>query len=163
MKLIQAAARSTVERRTKEAKEVEVRLGNNDNLRISDEESDIRSDKCDSAEDSESGYEDDNDEILNATTRLKDFFFLLLRNIEQRQRSYTMHKLVQDSTRYGVNRGNRAERQVSFSKAALDILSQVSPESNYQTWKRCESFLPHAIRVSDWPELNKEKVSILNL
>ncbi|KAF4634885.1 hypothetical protein G7Y89_g3214 [Cudoniella acicularis] len=101
------------------------------------------------------------DGVLEAATRLKEFSFLRLRNTKNDLRSYEMHKLVQEATRYGL--GKKEDERLKFSKKALEIMLKIFPSSDYITWGQCEKFLPHALVISDWPELLEEKMRISEL
>jgi tetratricopeptide (TPR) repeat protein len=135
------------------------------------------------------GDNDDNNDVLEAATLLEDFSFLHLRQGEKESRSYDMHKLVQEATRYAmINQGKSNNKRLSlrkktfgsllrifsrrgrannerfhFSKTALGILLQIFPDSNHTNWPRCESLLSHALAVSAWPELSREVIYVSDL
>ena len=115
-----------------------------------DEDSDLKSSKS-----------KDEDDLLEAATRLKEFSFLRFRNVRNDVQSYEMHKLVQEATRYSLCKDKNEGLQ--FPKRALEIILQVFPISNHNTWDRRENFLPHALAVSAWPEVSKEKLSVSQL
>ena len=107
--------------------------------------------------------DEDEDDILTATTRLKEFSFLRLRNAKDGLRNYEMHKLVQEATRYALNNNKEKNNRLQFSKTALKIMAHNFPSGDYATWKRCEIFLPHALTVYKWPEVFEEKHLIIDL
>lgn len=117
-----------------------------------------KDDETNSDENSDDGGDGD-DEALEAATRLKEFSFLRLR--AEGVRAYEMHKLVQEATRYALSQ-KKKERFI-FSKRALDIMLDIFPESDHNTWARCELYLPHAVAVSAWPEVSLEKITVSKL
>ncbi|KAK4207229.1 ankyrin repeat-containing domain protein [Rhypophila decipiens] len=64
------------------------------------------------------------DRVVKAVIRLKEFSFLgFLRGVDD-TRSYEMHKLVQEATRYGLGVRN-PENEIHFSGAALQIMAKL--------------------------------------
>jgi hypothetical protein len=98
-----------------------------------------------SDDNSDPGGDSDDDEALEAATRLKEFSFLRLP--AGGVRVYEMHKLVQEATRYALRQKKKHQR-FTFSKRALDIMLDMFPKSDYNTWDQCELYLPHAVAVS---------------
>jgi tetratricopeptide (TPR) repeat protein len=109
--------------------------------------------------DTESNEIVDDDDVVEAATRLKEFSFLRFRNSKSGLRSYEMHKLVQEATRYALE---KIESEI-FSKSALEIMLKLFPTSNHNTWDRCEVYLPHAITVSNCLEVSQEKILVPDL
>ena len=109
--------------------------------------------------DTESNEIVDDDDVVEAATRLKEFSFLRFRNSKSGLRSYEMHKLVQEATRYA---SEKIESEI-FSKSALEIMLKLFPWSNPNTWDRCEVYLPHALTVSNCLEISQEKILVPDL
>ncbi|RKK27319.1 hypothetical protein BFJ67_g16189 [Fusarium oxysporum f. sp. cepae] len=101
-------------------------------------------------------------EVLEAITRLKEFSFLSLRQTEQGERRYEMHKLVQEALRYGLrvrgtmetilgealNIKNESENsEAYYAGTTLQIVDVLFPPSEPSSWARCEQYMKHAIRV----------------
>ncbi|KAL6407291.1 hypothetical protein AUP68_10121 [Ilyonectria robusta] len=133
--------------------------------------------------------------VDRAIIRLKEFSFVAARRTEGGERSFEMHKLVQEAVRYGLNTKRLLERkttktklrlrdvitksfrkhrvaekgswkdkpEVYFSNAALQVITDLFPESKRETWAQCETLLSHAVRVSDWAELGEKEVEASNL
>ena len=59
---------------------------------------------------------------MEAVTRLNEFSFLGMRREVRDVRSYKMHKLVQEATRYGLSVRRNSEDEAYFSNAALQIM-----------------------------------------
>ncbi|KAK4206669.1 P-loop containing nucleoside triphosphate hydrolase protein [Rhypophila decipiens] len=86
------------------------------------------------------------DRVVKAVTRLKEFSFLgFLRGVDN-TRSYEMHKLVQEATRYGLSIRN-PEKEVYFSGIALQIMAELFPERKREAWAECERYIAHAVQV----------------
>jgi len=102
----------------------------------------------------------DDDDVLEAATRLEEFSLLRQRQRMNRTRSYDMHKLVQEATRYAIDQGNTNNEGLYFLKEAFEILLQLFPDSNHETWTRCETLLSHALAVTARPEVSRENMSI---
>ena len=153
--LITAAARSVIDEDTNMEDIGSDVDGNESNQTMYD-----KSDGSDVYKCSESGSEDD-DDILEAATRLTEFLFLRLRKSKKRIHHYDMHKLVQGATRYSL--GKRDDERLLFSKKALKIMLDVFPRSSHNTRNRCEMLLPHTLVVSAWPEISQEGVAVAKL
>ncbi|PON20283.1 hypothetical protein TGAM01_v210834 [Trichoderma gamsii] len=87
-------------------------------------------------------------EVQQAITRLVEYSFLNTRREEEGRRSYEMHKLVQEAVRYGLPENGEAY----YSSICLQMVDDMFPESEKDTWARCEQYMVHAIRVGDWAE-----------
>ncbi|KAF6515472.1 hypothetical protein HZS61_005378 [Fusarium oxysporum f. sp. conglutinans] len=117
-------------------------------------------------------------EVLEAITRLKEFCFLSLRQTEQGERRYEMHKLVQEALRYGLRvRGtmetilgealsieNESENsEAYYAGITLQIADGLFPPSESSSWARCEQYMKHAIRVGEWAEVSRMEVKAATL
>ncbi|KAJ4006998.1 hypothetical protein NW761_015248 [Fusarium oxysporum] len=117
-------------------------------------------------------------EVLEAITRLKEFSFLSLRQTEQGERRYEMHKLVQEALRYGLRvRGtiekilgetlsteNESENsEAYYAGTTLQIVDGLFPPSEPSSWARCEQYMKHAIRVGEWAEVSRMEVKAATL
>jgi hypothetical protein len=71
-------------------------------------------DKGDEGDEGEEG--ENKDRVVEAVTRLKEFSFLGIRREGRDIRSYEMHKLVQEATRYGLSMRN-SDDEAYFSNA----------------------------------------------
>ncbi|EXK26979.1 hypothetical protein FOMG_16419 [Fusarium oxysporum f. sp. melonis 26406] len=76
-------------------------------------------------------------EVLEAITRLKEFSFLSLRQTEQGERRYEMHKLVQEALRYGL-RNESENSEAYYAGTTLQIVDVLFPSSEPSSWARCE-------------------------
>jgi tetratricopeptide (TPR) repeat protein len=124
-------------------------------VRSKGEQEDNKHGQDDDADTESDGSEDD-DNVIEAATRLTEFSFLRLRNAKSGLRSYEMHKLVQEVTRYAL----RKKESEPFFKSALEIMLKIFPTSNPDTWDRCEVYLPHALAVSNCLEISQEKIGV---
>lgn len=123
-----------------------------------------------SSQEDENAYRQNTDlEVLQAVTRLVEFSFLHTRRVEEGQRSYEMHKLVQEAIRYGL-RVQQPEKsplgestaltdspqntEAYFSAIALKIVNDVF--ENVPLPGYC--YIPHAIQVGEWAEVNGKEV-----
>jgi hypothetical protein len=120
-----------------------------------------RSDESD--DDSDNDSDDEDLDIVKAVTRLKQFSFLQVRTGAKERRSYDVHKLVQEATRYAIQSDLQGEDASEFSRTALQIMVEEFPSGQYGTWDRCESLLSHALTVSTWREVCCEKVKVSSL
>ncbi|KAM6476424.1 P-loop containing nucleoside triphosphate hydrolase protein [Trichoderma sp. SZMC 28011] len=91
-----------------------------------------------------------------AIIRLKEFSFIIERKTESGgERSFDMHKLVQDAIRYRLNTDDTAW-EAPFSTTALRVISSLFPkEVKKETLLLCEKYATHAICVSDWAEMSE--------
>jgi len=90
--------------------------------------------------------------VVEAVTRLKEFSFLGLLGEGTGERSYEMHKLVQEATRYGLGMRN-PEDEVYFSGAALQIMAKLFPDRKREAWEECERYVAHVVQVDEWAEI----------
>ncbi|KAH6842448.1 hypothetical protein B0I37DRAFT_329709 [Chaetomium sp. MPI-CAGE-AT-0009] len=118
-------------------------------------------DKGDQAEETEE--EGNEDRVLEAVTRLKEFSFLGMRREGRGERSYEMHKLVQEATRYGLSVRREPEDEAYFSNAALRIMEKLFPTSSPETWAECEKYIAHALQVGEWVDICERKLEVLGL
>ncbi|UKZ76345.1 hypothetical protein TrVFT333_004047 [Trichoderma virens FT-333] len=95
-------------------------------------------------DDSSSDCDSDGDKPNEAIARLRDFSFLSIQAAGDGNRSYKMHKLVQEAMRYGLGRKERKEEEKYFSAAALEITYSLFPSSRPETWNECEKYITHA-------------------
>lgn len=106
--------------------------------------------------------------VLQAITRLKEFSFLSVHPSKDSDRSYEMHKLIQEAVQYGLsvmepaeaitqacnietNSGTRGESY--YSSIALQVVNKFFSQPKVDTWPCRETYLAHAVRVSEWVEL----------
>ncbi|EWZ78201.1 hypothetical protein FOCG_17346 [Fusarium oxysporum f. sp. radicis-lycopersici 26381] len=101
-------------------------------------------------------------EVLEAITRLKEFSFLSLRQTEQGERRYEMHKLVQEALRYGL-RNESENSEAYYAGTTLQIVDGLFPPSEPSSWARCEQYMKHAIRVGEWAEVSRMEVKAATL
>ncbi|EXL39770.1 hypothetical protein FOCG_17622 [Fusarium oxysporum f. sp. radicis-lycopersici 26381] len=117
-------------------------------------------------------------EVLEAIARLREFSFLSLRQTDDGDRRYEMHKLVQEAIRYGlrvrgsvvptisnalrVDKGPKEDEGYYCGKA-LQVVDDLFPTSEPATWVRCEEYLTHAIRVGEWAEMSKTEIETATL
>ncbi|KAM7196692.1 hypothetical protein V8F33_006032 [Rhypophila sp. PSN 637] len=102
------------------------------------------------------------DRVVEAVTRLKEFSFLGFLGRVGDTRSYEMHKLVQEATRYGLSRRN-PENEVYFSGTALQIMAELFPEPKREAWAECEKYIAHAVQVGEWAEVCNRKAEVSDL
>ncbi|PCD20291.1 hypothetical protein AU210_016159 [Fusarium oxysporum f. sp. radicis-cucumerinum] len=117
-------------------------------------------------------------EVLQAAARLKEFSFLSLRQTDDGDRRYEVHKLVQEAIRYGLRvRGSAAttvdkiievdggsgEDEGYYCGRALQVVDDLFPSSEPATWARCEQYLTHAIRVGEWAEVGRTEIKTATL
>ncbi|KAH7160587.1 hypothetical protein B0J13DRAFT_644416 [Dactylonectria estremocensis] len=100
-------------------------------------------------------------EVRRAVMRLKEFSFISGEKTGGGERSYEMHKLVQEATRYGFSRGlsGRIEMQKTygdsskegegegyFSEIAVRVVDELFPVSKREAWWECEKYMAHAVQ-----------------
>ncbi|KAL7907024.1 hypothetical protein GGI35DRAFT_102200 [Trichoderma velutinum] len=96
-----------------------------------------------------------NENVLETViVRLKEFSFISERKTENNfERSFDIHKLVQDAIRYTLNTRDIAREKI-FSRIALKVLRHLFPKKvKRDTWPLCEKYATHAIQVSEWAEM----------
>ncbi|KAL6787944.1 P-loop containing nucleoside triphosphate hydrolase protein [Trichoderma sp. SZMC 28012] len=105
-------------------------------------------------------------EATKAITRLKEFSFLGVHRTEDGGRSYEMHKLVQEATRYGLSLWKpsvpdlvspNGEGERYFSGIAVQAILDLFPDSELGTWSQCEKYLAHAVQTVYWADLNDKR------
>jgi tetratricopeptide (TPR) repeat protein len=105
---------------------------------------------------------EDEDRVVEAVTRLKEFSFLGMRTEGRKTRSYEMHKLVQEATRYGLRVRDSGD-EAYFSSAALQIMAKLFPERMRENWAECEKYIAHAVQVGEWADICKREVEVSDL
>ncbi|KAH7313992.1 hypothetical protein B0I35DRAFT_280618 [Stachybotrys elegans] len=108
-------------------------------------------------------------EVPQAIARLKEFYFLRLRQTDNGDRRYEMHKLMQEATRYGLRvRGSvvimignasalgadngPGDDEAYYCGRALKVVDGLFPLTEPAYWARCEEYMTHAIQVGEWAE-----------
>ncbi|KAF5669923.1 Nephrocystin-3 [Fusarium denticulatum] len=120
-------------------------------------------------------------EFLEAVARLKEFSFLSLCQRDDGRRSYEMHKLIQDTIRYGLRISGPTEMTMGkapggenepvttkngetyYSGIALQVVDSLFPLSNPTSWAQCEQYVTHAVRVGEWAEVNGTEIETSTL
>ncbi|KAF3068006.1 hypothetical protein CFAM422_008183 [Trichoderma lentiforme] len=105
------------------------------------------------SDDSSSASDNDDDKVNEAVARLCDFSFLSVQVTENRNRTYKMHKLVQEATRYELGRKERKKHEYYFSLAAFEIISSLFPASQPKRWNKYEKYITHAQQACGWATL----------
>ncbi|EJT68929.1 hypothetical protein, variant [Gaeumannomyces tritici R3-111a-1] len=103
--------------------------------------------------DNEDESDSEDEDAIDAITRLREFSFLSLRASDW-GRAYEMHKLVQEAARYRLR---AKEDETLFAKAALRIADNLFPERQRELWEEAEKYLVHAQRAGEWAELCGEE------
>ncbi|KAL7934993.1 P-loop containing nucleoside triphosphate hydrolase protein [Trichoderma chlorosporum] len=104
-------------------------------------------------------------EAIKVITRLREFSFLGMHQMEDGSKSYEMHKLVQEATRYGLSewrpsvldKGVSNEGERYFSTIALQVIHDLFPEPGPEAWPQCEKYLAHALQTGEWADLNEQQ------
>lgn len=117
-------------------------------------------------------------ELIQAITRLKEYSFIRMRRMNDGNRSYEMHKLVQEATRYGLTVRkptetgeentpgvcfSREQTDKYFSSMAIRIVATLFPIPEPETWLLCEKYVAHAVQVAEWAEICKEQIKVSEL
>ncbi|KAK2590017.1 hypothetical protein QQS21_012305 [Conoideocrella luteorostrata] len=112
-------------------------------------------------------------EVLEAVARLREFSFLSLRQTDDGDRTYEMHKLVQEAVRYGLRMSSLAEMTSSkasevdngpkrseayYCSRALQVVDDLFPSSEPTSWAQCEQYMMHAVKVGKWAEVSGAKI-----
>ncbi|KAL8396664.1 hypothetical protein RB594_003650 [Gaeumannomyces avenae] len=106
----------------------------------------------------EQSSDSEDEDAMDAITRLREFSFLSLRASDW-GRAYDMHKLVQEAARFRLR---AKEDETYFAKAALRIATDLFPKRRRELWEEAEKYLVHAQRVGEWAELcGEEKAAAL--
>jgi tetratricopeptide (TPR) repeat protein len=76
--------------------------------------------------------------------------------------TYSMHRMVQEVVKDQLG----VERQAQWSERTVRAVAQSFPEVNYQTWTRCERYIPHvllcAAQMDQWRMTFPEARNLLN-
>ncbi|KAH6983388.1 hypothetical protein BKA56DRAFT_583615 [Ilyonectria sp. MPI-CAGE-AT-0026] len=117
-------------------------------------------------------------EVIQAITRLKEYSFIRMRQMNDGNRSYEMHKLVQEATRHGLTVRKptetgeenmlgvcfpREQNEKYFSSMAIRIVATLFPIPEPETWRLCEKYIAHAVQVAEWAEICKEQIEASKL
>ncbi|KAJ6143763.1 hypothetical protein N7471_003216 [Penicillium samsonianum] len=102
------------------------------------------------------------DRVMEAITRLREFSFLGIREVEGGVQQYEMHKLVQEATRYGLS-VRSVEDATYFSNTALQIVTRLFPTPQPETWRECEKYVTHAVEVGKWAEVCERSREVSDL
>ncbi|KAK7221927.1 hypothetical protein V2G26_009930 [Clonostachys chloroleuca] len=112
---------------------------------------------------------DDNDsdgqgiEILTALARLKEYSFIQIHRDDKKQKSYKMHKLVQDAARFGLSAGLMANELRSgtssggeqyYAAIALNVMMRLFPGATPGMWQQSEKYVEHAVQAAEWAEIS---------
>ncbi|KAK2035726.1 hypothetical protein LZ31DRAFT_511935, partial [Colletotrichum somersetense] len=103
-------------------------------------------------------YDNDNEAVTTALTRLREFSFLSTQKDQPVGQTYEMHKLVQDAVRYSMSQKGRQQDAARFSRTALILISDLFPPRLRETWEETELWLPHALQSSEWAGVCKAGV-----
>lgn len=115
---------------------------------------------------------DDKDTILEAISRLENFSFLTIRAGDERRsnisdRSYDMHRLVQEAVSYHLHlEGVDGKEEANSTKRILKILDRLFPHDHGwspQRWAICEKYLGHAQRAGDWAQSHRGEEDVAKL
>ncbi|KAH8706221.1 hypothetical protein BGZ61DRAFT_575789 [Ilyonectria robusta] len=117
-------------------------------------------------------------ELIQAITRLKEYSFIRMRQMKDGNRSYEMHKLVQEATRHGLTVRKptetgeenmlgvcfpREQNDKYFSSMAIRIVATLFPIPEPEMWLLCEKYIAHAVQVAEWAEICKEQIEVSKL
>ncbi|CAH0054258.1 unnamed protein product [Clonostachys solani] len=112
---------------------------------------------------------DDNDsdeqdiEILTALARLKEYSFIQIHRDGKKQKSYKMHKLVQDAARFGLSAGLMVDEPRSgtssrgeqyYAAITLKVMVRLFPGHRSGMWHQCEKYAGHAVQAAEWAEMS---------
>lgn len=115
---------------------------------------------------------EDKDAILEAISRLEDFSFLTIRAGDERRsnisdRSYDMHRLVQEAISYNLRLdGVDSKEEANSAKTIFKILDRLFPHDHGwspQRWAICEKYLGHAQRAGDWAQSHRGEEDVAKL
>ncbi|EFX06195.1 violaceus kinesin [Grosmannia clavigera kw1407] len=101
----------------------------------------------------------DSFDVIQDITRLKELSLIDVRRTDDRSRRYEMHKLVQEATRYMLDK----EMKAVFAGAALDIMVGLFVEPSQATWPQCDKYLAHAVQAGEWTDLHGNKAGAASL
>jgi len=117
-------------------------------------------------------------EVLAAVARLMEFSFLRLRQTDNGERSYEMHKLVREALQYALSIRSPIDKTISkafgddhgalqaealYSRKALQVVDELFPIFDPTLRARCDQYLTHAIQVGEWAEISETEVKTANL
>ncbi|CAG7562668.1 unnamed protein product [Fusarium equiseti] len=117
-------------------------------------------------------------EVLAAVARLMEFSYLRLRQTEDGERSYEMHKLVREALQYGLRIHSSIDKvmgrllgddqeaphaEALYSRRALLVVDDLFPIFEQALWARCDQYLTHAIRVGEWAEISGTEIETARL
>jgi Tfp pilus assembly protein PilF len=80
---------------------------------------------------------------LNTALKVLLMFSLVQRN--SRERTVSVHRLVQEVTRDTMHE----QEQQHWAKRAVSLVSRAWPVAGIANWKRCQDYLPHALACAD--------------
>ncbi|KAH7117517.1 hypothetical protein EDB81DRAFT_848304 [Dactylonectria macrodidyma] len=122
------------------------------------------------------GLSTDEQQVDRAIVRLKEFSFLGTRRTEADERSFEMHKLVQEAARYGLTTKRLLERKTTKLKLRLWGVMRVSfgkqREAERGSWEDGDDvyfsnaalqYLRHAAQACDWAETCGKEVEASSL
>ncbi|CAG9977745.1 unnamed protein product [Clonostachys byssicola] len=101
-------------------------------------------------------------EILIALARLKEYSFIQIHQ-NGKQKSYNMHKLVQDAARFGLSAGlmddelrsgTSSEGEQYYAAIALKVMLSAFPGSKPGMWQQSEKYVEHAVQAAEWAEIS---------
>lgn len=101
-------------------------------------------------------------ELREALTRLTEFSFLSMRQKDDGERMYRLHKLVQDAIRYGLSLG-AGDNETQYPALALQIMDDIFPVPKRESWARGEQYISHVIRVGECAEVCGEQIKTSGL
>ncbi|CAH0021545.1 unnamed protein product [Clonostachys rhizophaga] len=102
-------------------------------------------------------------EILTALARLKEYAFIQIHRDGKKQKSYNMHKLVQDAARFGLSAGLMANEPRSgtssggeqyYAAIALKVMVRLFPHLSSGMWQQSEKYVEHAVQAAEWAEIS---------
>ncbi|VUC37985.1 unnamed protein product [Clonostachys rosea] len=104
-------------------------------------------------------------DVMEAISRLKQYSFVRLEE-NQGEKSYEIHKIIQDAARYGLHMRSlarsqnstghqrdhkKADNEVYFSRIALQVIDSLYPRKKDKN--QAEKYLAHAMRIIDWADV----------
>ncbi|KAK1845269.1 kinesin light chain, partial [Colletotrichum chrysophilum] len=112
----------------------------------------------DTSEGDTSGSDSEGDEdVLHAVTRLCEFYIFTSVKTSKDSRAYAIHMLVQQVTQGSMSQKESRSEGTRFAAAALQIVTDIFPQSRSQTWERCERYLAHAVHIGEWASLSRRE------
>ena len=96
--------------------------------------------------------EEESDQVYEAISYLRRFSFLQEQTVQGEQDpTYDMHRLVQTATRQYL----QSQNQDVPVQSAIEIVAASFPNGSYETWKTCQLYLAHALRVCQLAKANE--------